>query len=115
MELISINTPEQFENALYLIKQTGNTNVTDNYWTSGSDIYNENNFIWMSTGQVFDYEPWHDYQPDNYKDNEDCAELRNYKNVYKLNDSNCLAKSYFICSKSDSDIDVDCQCNVQSP
>lgn len=111
MELISINTQEQFENALLLIKETGKTNVTDHYWTSGTDIFNENNFIWITTGQAFDYEPWHDYQPDNYKDIENCVELRNYNNKYKLNDSNCKARNYFICSSND--IDIDCQCNVQ--
>lgn len=111
MDLISINTPVKYENALLAIQQSGRNTKVDKYWTSGTDIFSEDNFFWVSNGEAFDYEPWHNHQPDNGKYGaENCVELKWWNDVYKLNDNNCDAKIYFICSSVD--IDVSCQFNL---
>lgn len=112
MELVSINNKEQFDNIQNVIRQSGHNQTSDIYWTSGTDLGNENNFFWTSSGQNIDYNAWNDGQPDNTNDNENCVELRYRKNVYKLNDNNCYAKVYFICTSVD--IDVHCQCKVDN-
>lgn len=112
MELISITSEEKFRDALNVIEQSGHKEMTDMYWTSGTDLGSENNFFWASNGESFEVEhqPFHEGQPDNSHNNENCIELRYYKNVYKLNDKNCDIKQYFICSSAD--VDVHCQYNA---
>ena len=47
-------------------------------WIGFSDRENEGKFLWEdgSSGGVFSYSNWGDWQPDNWKDQEDCTELR---------------------------------------
>ena len=47
-------------------------------WIGFSDRENEGKFVWEdgSSGGVFGYSNWGDWQPDNWKDQEDCTELR---------------------------------------
>lgn len=99
MELVSIISEEQFQNVKQVIKDANHTQLEDIYWTSGIDLGNENNFFWTSNSECFSFEPWHTGQPDNAGSNENCVELRNWNNIYKLNDNNCDANNYFICSK----------------
>lgn len=99
MELVSIINEEQYDNVRRVIIESNHTELEDIYWTSGVDLGNENNFFWTSNGDFFDFEPWHHNQPDNANNDEHCIELRNWNNVYKLNDNNCNARIYFICSR----------------
>lgn len=110
MELVAINSEDNFKSALFVIDQSGHKEMTDMYWTSGTDLGNENNFFWASNGECLEYEPFHDGQPDNTNNNENCVELRNWGNIYKLNDKICDFKQYFICSSVD--VDVHCQYNL---
>jgi hypothetical protein len=47
-------------------------------WIGFSDRENEGKFVWEdgSSGGVFSFSNWGDWQPDNWKDQEDCTELR---------------------------------------
>ncbi len=47
-------------------------------WIGFSDLDKEGKFVWEdgSSGGVFGYSNWGDWQPDNWKDQEDCTELR---------------------------------------
>lgn len=76
------------------------------------DLGNEDNFFWASTGECFSFEPWHENQPDNAGNNENCVELRNLNDVYKLNDNNCNASRYFICAKAEDQKDEPCSPSV---
>lgn len=110
MELVSIKSEEQLKSALHVVYQSGHKEMTDMYWTSGTDLGKENNFFWASNGDSFEYEAFHDGQPDNANNNENCVELRKRDNIYKFNDKPCDYKQYFICSSID--VDVHCQYNL---
>lgn len=126
MDLISINSPEIYKGALEAIDKSDYDSEVDQYWTSGTDIFKENSFFWVTNGELFDYQPWHKNQPDNGSNNkEHCVELKYSKSVFKLNDNNCKTKNHFICissvNSSDSlqnnnntEIDVDCQVIVHN-
>lgn len=96
MELVSINSDDQYENVKEVISETNHP--TADYWTSGTDQGNESNFFWTSNGESFDYQLWHPHQPDNYLNNENCVLLRHWDNIYKFNDFPCDSNILFICS-----------------
>lgn len=102
MELVTINSEEQYKNVNKVIKKSGYP--TDDFWTSGSDEGNEGNFYWASNGESFDFQIWHPIQPDNFN-GENCVVLRHQDDVYKFNDFPCDSKIYFICSKDDDNED----------
>lgn len=106
MNLVTIKSPPELLNARSVMEQAGLEN--DILWTDGIDLGSENNFYWSSTGENFDYAPWHETQPDNGSNNENCAGIvKWFKNV-RLNDDDCSKKFHFICSQSVKDIDVEC-------
>lgn len=110
MDLVTISNDEQFDNVQNVIRESGHNQSSDLYWTSGTDLGIENNFFWSSNGENIEYDAWNYGQPDNSGGNENCVELRYKKHFYKLNDNNCNAKNFFICTSVD--IDVNCHCNV---
>jgi hypothetical protein len=50
-----------------------------NFWTSGSDVYNEGTWIWESTGaRIYPgYANWATFEPNNNENSEDCIFILN--------------------------------------
>jgi hypothetical protein len=55
---------------------------------------NEGNFVWYN-GENPSYDNWNQNEPNNYNDNEDCAEI--YFETGTWNDVNCGQSKFFIC------------------
>ncbi|KAH8248901.1 hypothetical protein KR032_004106, partial [Drosophila birchii] len=70
------------------------------YWTAGTDLANEGEHVWLSTGQPLSLNLWGPNNPDNYKGLEHCDEfgLKAVETNYNsLNDLNCDSKQLYIC------------------
>lgn len=70
-----------------------------NLWIGGNDLGEEGTFIWSSTGKRFEFSNWSKGQPDNYKNNENCAHYYDITD-YEWNDASCLFKMGFICEEN---------------
>ena len=57
----------------------------------------ESDFVW-SDGSVVDYTNWDNWNPDNWANSEDCANVRSY-NDGRWNDQNCRNSLPYICKK----------------
>uniref|UniRef100_T1IUA7 C-type lectin domain-containing protein n=1 Tax=Strigamia maritima TaxID=126957 RepID=T1IUA7_STRMM len=98
-QLVSIETVEEsFAINLHLYYKHGQTQVS--YWTSGSDAYQEDDYIWMSKGKPFTYSNWCANEPNN-DGNEDCIHLNYYPSGTTCwNDAKCWSYNrLFICEK----------------
>ncbi|KAL3271946.1 hypothetical protein HHI36_022416 [Cryptolaemus montrouzieri] len=96
MNLLSIET--EAENSLILKYWKQNLKKVDHIYTSGSDLGEEGNFIWLSTGKPLNFTYWSPPQPDNAGKNEHCVEIwKLAENNYFWNDIPCTASYYFIC------------------
>ncbi|XP_037810576.1 C-type lectin 37Db-like [Lucilia sericata] len=67
------------------------------FWLSASDQDVEGQWYWYNTGEVIIYANWDAGQPDNYKGNENCAQLLKNGGKYKMNDVHCGLRQYYIC------------------
>lgn len=109
MELIRIDSDEKYERILQVLEES--RLPEEHVWTSGTDLGNENNFYWVTTGKHFELEIWHDTQPDNYLNKENCVELCTWPiNSYKFNDYECNKILFFVCNSIT--YDIDCQYNI---
>lgn len=108
MELIAIDSPKEESRILQLIKAANLQNIA--YWTSGTDLEDEGNFIWKATGKPFDYQTWHDLQPDNFMMSEHCVVYTSIFGIadFKFNDISCTFwKRYSICFRKNDVIDAE--------
>lgn len=73
------------------------------YWLSGSDLRNEKNYVWTTSGLPLNYTAW--YSDEKYKEpNRDahngetelCLSLKGDFG-YKWNDARCSIKNYYVC------------------
>ncbi|XP_071136766.1 galactose-specific lectin nattectin-like [Mytilus edulis] len=67
------------------------------YWIGGTDIQNENLWIWSSSETKLTFFDWSPNQPNNYYGGQHCLEF-NYKSAW--NDKECALLRPFICEKS---------------
>lgn len=67
------------------------------YWIGGTDIQNENLWIWSSSETKLTFFDWSPAQPNNYYGDQHCLEF-NYKSAW--NDKECALLRPFICEKS---------------
>ncbi|XP_077864838.1 L-selectin-like [Saccoglossus kowalevskii] len=66
----------------------------ESVWIGANDIYNENSFVYVNGGQVT-YADWSPGQPDDYRRNEDCVEIRN---IHGWNDLPCTLRPWgYVC------------------
>lgn len=108
MELITIDSHDKYESVLEVLAQS---KISEKWvWTSGTDLGSENNFFWTTTGKSFEYGIWHDNQPDNSGENENCVELSDWGDSYKFNDKDCNGKIFFVCNSIT--YDVHCYWNI---
>lgn len=73
------------------------------FWLAGSDIGQEDDYVWMTTGQPMNYTAWYssaeEQEPSHIGDNglkENCVTIRNIKG-FKWNDAVCSSNEYYIC------------------
>lgn len=74
----------------------------EHFWTSGTDLADEGNFFWMSTGRPITFTNWNAGEPNNFRyengEEENCLELWNRDGKgLKWNDSPCSFETYFVC------------------
>lgn len=72
-------------------------NATEDFWLSGTDLGNEGDFYWASTGHPFGlFSDWMIKMPDNFRNNEHCVQFHSAGGL-KWNDNNCNRAYKFIC------------------
>lgn len=82
------------------IQLTGYGN--EHFWTSGTDLAEEGNFFWMSSGRPITFTNWNAGEPNNFRyengEEENCLELWNRDGKgLKWNDSPCSFETFFVC------------------
>ncbi|XP_030749953.1 mannose-binding protein C-like [Sitophilus oryzae] len=100
MHLASITSQEENDKLEKYIKDFGFGN--EHFWTSGTDLAEEGNFFWMSTGRPITFTNWNAGEPNNFEyengEQENCLELWNRDGKgLKWNDSPCSFETYFVC------------------
>ncbi|CAH1130036.1 unnamed protein product [Ceutorhynchus assimilis] len=100
MHLASISSQEENDKLEKYIKDFGFGN--EHFWTSGTDLAEEGNFFWMSTGRPITFTNWNAGEPNNFEyengEQENCLELWNRDGKgLKWNDSPCSFETYFMC------------------
>ncbi|XP_050315554.1 mannose-binding protein C [Anthonomus grandis grandis] len=100
MHLASITSQEENDKLEKYIKDFGFGN--EHFWTSGTDLADEGNFFWMSTGRPITFTNWNAGEPNNFEyengEQENCLELWNRDGKgLKWNDSPCSFETYFVC------------------
>lgn len=100
MHLASISSQEENDKLEKHIKEFGFGH--EHFWTSGTDLAEEGNFFWMSTGRPITFENWNTGEPNNFRyengEEENCLELWNRDGKgLKWNDSPCSFETYFVC------------------
>jgi hypothetical protein len=78
--------------------------LTDNFWTSGTNLNYPVQYKWCSGGTFYSGMPWGSGQPNNYQGNEYCVEITFTPNDattnVRLNDYVCSNTRHFICEVS---------------
>ncbi|XP_060520346.1 lectin-like [Cylas formicarius] len=100
MHLASITSQEENDKLEKYIKDFGFGN--EHFWTSGTDLAEEGNFFWLSTGRPITFTNWNAGEPNNFEyengEQENCLELWNRDGKgLKWNDSPCSFETYFVC------------------
>ncbi|XP_044748047.1 C-type lectin 37Db-like [Coccinella septempunctata] len=100
MDLLSIESREENTEIMnYIISYF---NHIEHFWTSGSDLGEEGQFVWLSTGKPFNYTYWASPQPDNDRNMENCLGFWKIGDkTYIWNDMPCTDNFHFICEKKD--------------
>ncbi|XP_055536471.1 perlucin-like [Wyeomyia smithii] len=101
MRLVVISSAEEQGKVTQMIMDTDKfSNDTTEIWIGGSDLAEEGNFYWHSTGVRVRYTNWKKNQPDNAQNMEHCLEIR-YIPVHgwnwHWNDRVCKEQRYFVC------------------
>ncbi|XP_034106261.1 C-type lectin 37Db-like [Drosophila albomicans] len=93
--LLSINNQDEFD----AIKS--NLEVEKDYWIDINDLTKEGEFLSVVTGQKATYFNWHQTEPNNDSNNENCVELKYSNDKHLMNDNDCQKKEFFICEPKD--------------
>ncbi|XP_073968711.1 C-type lectin mosGCTL-7-like isoform X2 [Rhodnius prolixus] len=100
MHLASISSQEENDKLEETIRDFGYS--YEHFWVSGTDLAEEGQFFWMSTGRPITFTNWNVGEPNNFRyengEEENCLELwdRDGKGL-KWNDSACSFETYFVC------------------
>ncbi|KAG4079638.1 hypothetical protein HA402_010418 [Bradysia odoriphaga] len=101
MQLATVNTPDEHETIARNLPKTNVYPVEyDDFWLSGTDLAQEGNYKWFSTGKAMSYTAWEltpnqdPYAPivDNV---EDCVFFHGV--AQRWLSTNCTTLNYFIC------------------
>ncbi|PFX30431.1 Macrophage mannose receptor 1 [Stylophora pistillata] len=93
-ELVSIHSPVE---QAHISLETGPHGVDSPAWIGLHDQIVESEFQW-SDGSAVQFTYWDGWQPDNWRDSEDCANVRNI-NDGRWNDQSCYNSLPYICKK----------------
>ena len=74
------------------VASNGGNNIR--FWIGLTDVAEEGVFLWMD-GTTFDYENWHNGEPNNLNGNEHCVELGRF-NSSTWNDEPCTNQKYIL-------------------
>ncbi|KAK3593342.1 hypothetical protein CHS0354_021906 [Potamilus streckersoni] len=83
-------------NELYQTAPKDGIHTVSSYWTAANDIMKEGYWVWSPMNVPMRYTIWMESEPNNYKGQENCAEI-NYVRQFKMNDVDCELKISFIC------------------
>ncbi|XP_077290247.1 brevican core protein triforce isoform X2 [Arctopsyche grandis] len=100
MHLASISSQEENDKLEKYVRDSGYGN--EHFWTSGTDLAEEGNFFWMSSGRPITFTNWNAGEPNNFRyengEEENCLELWNRDGKgLKWNDSPCSFETFFVC------------------
>ena len=68
-------------------------------WLGGTDILQEHNFLWATSGTRITYDTfndWHPRQPDNARDSEHCLMMDQHSGWH---DASCSELKRYVCEK----------------
>ncbi|KAL9882736.1 lectin subunit alpha-like isoform 1-T1 [Glossina fuscipes fuscipes] len=98
MNLIALDSGEKCKDLANAIKKDCDTGTYPRLWLGGTDLATEGQYVWTSTGKLFNYVNWSPGNPDNDRGNEHCAYIWEKTN-FQWNDGNCTIKMGFICEE----------------
>uniref|UniRef100_A0A1W7R8T4 Putative c-type lectin n=1 Tax=Aedes albopictus TaxID=7160 RepID=A0A1W7R8T4_AEDAL len=108
MRLLIIKSQEENDAVARYVRTTDKfSEVSCSFWIGASDLAEEGSFIWVATGQELTYANWHQGEPNDHGDNEDCIQLAYIQSTeynWSWNDNVCARPLYFICES------VECDC-----
>ena len=86
---------QQFETCRILYRKTGS-----HFWFGLSDSATERTWLWVNgEHDVRDNALWHQNQPDDYRGNQDCANIVEWSHRLKADDGECSAAFKVVCEK----------------
>ncbi|KAJ8979613.1 hypothetical protein NQ317_010516 [Molorchus minor] len=103
MQLVSIQSKAENDRLGRFAEEIGAPH--GHYWLSGTNLAEENQWIWLSTGNNFVYSNWHPGEPSgtgSSNTSENCVEARHWGKGFTWNDLRCNAELNFICETLES-------------
>ena len=98
--LLEITTDEEYD-FVYAEFVRLNINKITYLWTGGSDSGPEGTFVFQHSGEPVPDRFWKQGEPDNYHGDEHCVKIFYYSPRYfRLEDTSCGGRYWFICEKS---------------
>ncbi|KAJ8977875.1 hypothetical protein NQ317_016145, partial [Molorchus minor] len=104
MQLVSIQSKAENDRLGRFAEEIGEA-PHGHYWLSGTNLAEENQWIWLSTGNNFVYSNWHPGEPSgtgSSNTSENCVEARHWGKGFTWNDLRCNAELNFICETLES-------------
>lgn len=88
----------EFKDHLWVFMDLFSEPKIEHFWTSGSDLGEEGQFVLLATGKKFNFTHWRYPQPDNAGKIEHCTEIWKLREKrYNWNDVSCANNFNFIC------------------
>jgi C-type mannose receptor len=73
-----------------------NFTYAESYWIGLNDLQEENTWVWVNNNKHVTYTDWYTNQPDNSRNNENCALIAEPYG-YLWNDASCSLSLNYIC------------------
>ncbi|KAJ8940569.1 hypothetical protein NQ318_012968 [Aromia moschata] len=98
MQLVSIPNQAVNDRLGKFAEEIGSHN--GHFWTSGTNLGDVDQWMWLSTGNNIVYTNWHTGEPtlkNSVNESENCVEARHFGKGFTWNDLRCEIEAYFIC------------------
>nr|XP_017025943.1 C-type lectin 37Da-like [Drosophila kikkawai] len=93
--LVAFESLEEWNSVILHLK---NNKIEGIFWTSGTDLANQEEHVWFTTGQKVTLDSiWNEGEPNNDGGNEHCDVVLSAKDSIGLNDLECELKRLYIC------------------
>ncbi|XP_017768247.1 PREDICTED: E-selectin-like [Nicrophorus vespilloides] len=96
MELLSIDSVEEFDKIHTLVKEKMEYRNGLMIWTAGA-MKDVDQFYWMNTGNPVLSSRWHPGEPNNGYGNSHCMQIWIKNSTFLFDDTQCSNKRFFIC------------------